>query len=191
MSIILRNQLEEHTSLSNEEFDYIMSHFEAKKLKKHQFLVQENENVEKNYFVISGCLKAYHVDSNGKEHILQFAIQNWWITDFQAFFNRSKATLFVDCIEQSEVLGLSFDNAEKLCAEMHKMEQFFRKKSNSGYVALQQRILSMLNNNPQERYDKLVLQNPILFQKVPKKLIASYLGVSRETLSRFSKISKL
>ena len=191
MSHILRNQIEEHTLLSDEEFDYILSHFETKKLKKHQFLIQENETVEKNYFVINGCLKAYHIDSAGKEHILQFALQNWWITDFQAFFNQTKSTLFIDCIEESELLSLSFENAEKLCSEMHKMEHFFRKKSNSGYVALQQRILSMLNNNPKEQYDKLLLQNPILFQKVPKKLIASYLGVSRETLSRFNKTSKM
>lgn len=191
MSHILRNQIEEHTLLSDEEFDYILSHFETKKLKKHQFLIQENETVEKNYFVINGCLKAYHIDSTGKEHILQFAIQNWWITDFQAFFNQTKSTLFIDCIEESELLSLSFENAEKLCSEMHKMEHFFRKKSNSGYIALQQRILSMLNNNPKEQYDKLLLQNPVLFQKVPKKLIASYLGVSRETLSRFNKTSKM
>ena len=191
MSHILRNQIEEHTLLSDEEFDYILSHFETKKLKKHQFLIQENETVEKTYFVINGCLKAYHIDSAGKEHILQFALQNWWITDFQAYFNQTKSTLFIDCIEESELLSITLEKAEKLCSEMHKMEHFFRKKSNSGYVALQQRILSMLNNNPKEQYDKLLLQNPILFQKVPKKLIASYLGVSRETLSRFNKTSKM
>ena len=188
---LLRQQIEEITSLTDEEFEYVLSHFETKKLKKHQFLIQENETVEKTYFVINGCLKAYHIDSAGKEHILQFALQNWWITDFQAYFNQTKSTLFIDCIEESELLSITLEKAEKLCSEMHKMEHFFRKKSNSGYVALQQRILSMLNNNPKEQYDKLLFQNPILFQKVPKKLIASYLGVSRETLSRFNKTSKM
>lgn len=190
MSQILRNQIEEITSLTNEQFDYVLSHFENKKIKKHQYLVQKNELVKNDYFVLSGCLKSYHVDSQGKEHIVQFATQSWWITDYQAYFNQTKATLFIDCIEESELLVLSLENREKLCSEIHKIEHFFRKKSNNGYVALQQRILSMLNNNPQERYDKLLLQNPILFQKVPKKLIASYLGVSRETLSRFNSNSK-
>lgn len=190
MSQILRNQIEEHSTLSDEEFAYILSHFEEKKLKKHQFLIQENDIVKNDYFVLNGCLKSYHVDSNGKEHIVQFATQNWWITDFQAYFNKTTATLYIDCIEDCELLSLSLENREKLCAEMHKIEHFFRRKSNSGYVALQQRILSMLNNNPQERYDRLLLSNPILFQKVPKKLIASYLGVSRETLSRFNSSSK-
>ena len=190
MSQLLKQQIEQYTPLSAEEFEYILSHFVTKKLKKHQFLVQENDIVNNDYFVINGCLKGYHLDNQGKEYILQFALQNWWITDFQAYFNQTKATINIDCIEDSELLCLSLINREKLCSEMHKIEHFFRKKSNAGYVALQQRILTMLNNNPKERYEKLLHQNPILFQKVPKKLIASYLGVSRETLSRFNSTSK-
>ena len=186
MSVVLKQQIEEITPISDQEFEYILSHFKTKKLKKHQFLLQEGDAVENEYFVVDGCLKAYHIDHQGREHILQFGLKNWWITDFQAFFNQSKSTLYIDCIEDSVLLSLSLKNKEQLCAEMHKMEHFFRKKSNSGYLGLQQRLLSMLNNNPQERYQKLLLQYPALLQKVPKKYIASYLGVSRETLSRFN-----
>ena len=186
MSQILKQQIEQITPISDQEFEYVFSHFKSKKLKKHQFLIQEDDDVENEYFVIDGCLKAYHVDSQGKEHILQFGLKNWWITDFQAYLNQTKSTLHIDCIEDTELLSLSVFNKEKLCSEMHKMEHFFRKKSNAGYVALQQRLLSMLNNNPKERYEKLLAQYPLLFQKVPKKHIASYLGVSRETLSRFN-----
>jgi CRP-like cAMP-binding protein len=185
MSDLLRQQIEKITPLTDGEFDYILSHFTPKKYKKHQFLVQENEAVRNDFFVLSGCLKAYHTDREGKEHILQFAFTDWWITDYNSYFNQINATINVDCIEDSEVLCLSLYNREKLCSEMHKIEHFFRRKSNAGYIALQQRILSMLNNNPQERYEKLLHLYPSLFQKVPKKLIASYLGVSRETLSRF------
>ena len=139
MSQLLKQQIEQYTPLSAEEFEYILSHFVAKKLKKHQFLVQENDIVNNDYFVINGCLKGYHLDNQGKEYILQFALQNWWITDFQAYFNQTKATINIDCIEDSELLCLSLINREKLCSEMHKIEHFFRKKSNAGYVALQQR----------------------------------------------------
>ena len=186
MSQLLRQQIEKITPLTDGEFDYILSHITPKKYKKHQFLVQECEDVSNDFFVLEGCLKAYHVSQDGKEHILQFALPDWWICDFNAYFNQTKATLNIDCIEDTEVLCLSLYNREKLCSEMHKIEHFFRRKSNAGYIALQQRILSMLNNNPQERYEKLLQLYPSLFQKVPKKLIASYLGVSRETLSRFS-----
>jgi CRP-like cAMP-binding protein len=149
--------------------------------------LQENEPVSNDYFVTKGLLKAYHTDNDGKEHILQFAMEDWWVTDYAAYFNETKSTINVSCIEDCELLCLSLHNREKLCTEMHKMEHFFRKKLNTGYVALQKRILSLLNNNAKERYAALLAQQPTLFQRLPKTLIASYLGVSRETLSRFSK----
>lgn len=186
MREILRQQIEKITPLTDKEFDYILSHFTTKKLKKHQFLIQESDLVQNDYFVIKGLLRAYYINEEGKEHIMQFAMEDWWITDYQAYFNETKASLNIDCIETTEVLCLSLYNREKLCADMHKIEHFFRKKSNSGYVALQRRILSLLNSNAKERYEQLLQQYPALFQRVPKTLIASYLGVSRETLSRLS-----
>ena len=186
MSIELRRHFEKITPLTDQEFDYILSHFTTKKLKKHQFLIQEGDNVANDYFVVNGLLKAYHVDKEGKEYIMQFAMEDWWVTDYQAYFSQTKATLNIDCIEEVEILCLSLHNRDKICADLHKIEHFFRRKSNMGYVALQRRILSMLNSNAKERYEQLLLQYPTLFQRVPKTLIASYLGVSRETLSRFT-----
>lgn len=183
---LLREQIEKIISLTDVEFDYVLKHFTVKKIKKHQFLIQENEMVYQDYFVLSGFLKSYYLNEEGKEFILQFANKDWWISDYNSYFNQIPATINVDCFEDAEVLCLSLENREKICSEMHKMEHFFRKKSNSGYVALQQRLLNLLNNNPKERYEKLVKQYPLLLQKVPKSLIASYLGVSRETLSRFN-----
>jgi CRP-like cAMP-binding protein len=186
MSIELRRHFEKITPLTDQEFDYILSHFTTKKLKKHQFLIQEGDNVTNDYFVVKGLLKAYHVDNEGKEYIMQFAMEDWWVTDYQAYFSQTKAILNIDCIEEVEILCLSLHNRDKICADLHKIEHFFRRKSNMGYVALQRRILSMLNSNAKERYEQLLLQYPTLFQRVPKTLIASYLGVSRETLSRFT-----
>jgi len=184
MSDILRKQIEKITPLTDSEFDYILSHFSSRKLKKHQYLVQEGDGVENDFFVTKGLLKSYYVSPEGKEHIMQFAMEDWWITDYQAYFNQTTSTVNIDCIEATEVLCLSLYNREKLCSEMHKIEHFFRKKSNAGYVALQRRILSLLNSSAKERYEELLRQYPTLFQRVPKTLIASYLGVSRETLSR-------
>lgn len=186
MSDILRKQIERITPLTDSEFDYILSHFTAKKLRKHQYLVQESDKVDHDFFVTKGLLKSYFVNPEGKEHIMQFAMEDWWITDYQAYFNETPATVNIDCIEATEVLCLSLHNREKLCAELHKIEHFFRKKSNAGYVALQRRILSLLNSSAKERYEQLLQQYPTLFQRVPKSIIASYLGVSRETLSRIS-----
>jgi CRP-like cAMP-binding protein len=188
MSQLLRQHIESITPLTDGEFDYILSHFTTRKIKKHQFLLQQGDPVTNDYWVVSGLLKAYHANEEGREHILQFAMENWWVTDYQAYFNQTLSSLYIDCIEDAEVLCLSLYNREKICAELHKMEHFFRKKSNAGYVALQRRILSLLNNNTKERYEQLLHQYPILLQRVPKTLIAAYLGVSRETLSRLGAV---
>lgn len=186
MSLALRQHIQQITPLTDAEFEYILSHFTTKKLKKRQFLLQVDDLVHHDFFVLKGLLKLYHTDNEGKEHILQFAMEDWWICDYQAYFNQTSATLTIDCIEAVEVLCLSLQNREKLCAEFHKIEHFFRRKSNSGYIAMQRRVLSLLNNNAKERYEQLLAQYPTLFQRVPKTVIAAYLGVSRETLSRLS-----
>ncbi|MDJ1471281.1 Crp/Fnr family transcriptional regulator [Cytophagaceae bacterium DM2B3-1] len=186
MSIVLRQHIEEIVAVTDSEFEYTQSLFTHKKLKKHQYLVQEGTLVTHEYFVLNGLLKASYTNEAGKEHIIQFAMENWWVTDYQAYITQRQATLNIDCIEASELLSISFENKKLLCAELHKMEYFFRMKASLGYVAMQQRILSLLNNDARLRYEQLMQQYPTLLQRVPKLLIASYLGVSRETLSRFS-----
>ena len=116
--------------------------------------------------------------------ILQFAMKNWWTSDYAALYNQTPATIHVDCVLDADVLFLSSDHREKLCKEIHEVEHFFRWRTNRGYVASQKRLLSIMNNNVRYRYEELIRQYPDLYQLLPKTLIASYLGVSRETLSR-------
>lgn len=187
MKTALRNHIAEIVNFSDQEFDYISSHFHYKKLKKNQFLLQVGQQKVNKYFVISGILKSYYTDKSDREHIIQFAQPDWWITDYNAFFNNKEATINVECITDCELLYISNKDMEKLSAEFHKMEHFFRKKSNSGYVASQERILTMLNLTSTERFYQFISLYPNLIQSIPKYLIASYIGVSREMLSRLSK----
>jgi CRP-like cAMP-binding protein len=171
-------------SLSDEEFGHFFSFFTEKSFKKGQAIVSEGDNVEWEYFVISGCLKSFFVNDDLKMFILQFAMPNWWASDYNALYNRTKATICVDCITDSEVLCLSNADRERLCGDLHKAEHFFRWRTNKGYVASQRRLLSFMNNNVKYRYEELLKLYPELYNLVPKNLIAAYLGVSRETLSR-------
>ena len=180
----LREHIEEIIGLTDEEFQFVLGHFDQIKRRKHQFLVQEGEYVNKEYWIVQGCTKTYFLDDKGKEHILRFAMEHYWITDYESFVKRTPSRIYIDCLEDCELLYISFENRDKLTSEMHKMERFWAKKSKLGRIALQSRILSLLKNSAKERYDLLLEQYPKLFQRVPKKLIASYLGVSRETLSR-------
>lgn len=186
MSIKLRQHIEKIVELSDEEFEYILSHFTYRKFLKNHYVIQNGDYAKYDYFVLSGLLKSWHNDDKGKAHIVQFATENWWISDPEAFHNQTKATLDVDCLEDSETLYISLKNREKLCAEMRKMEYFFRKKTTAGYVASQKRILSLISFNAKERFEYLMQLYPDLTQRVSKTLIVSYLGITRETLSRLT-----
>ena len=181
---LLRSHIEKIVPLSDEEFALVASYFVERSLKKHQFLVQESAQIPYEYWVVSGLLKVSQIDSSGKEHILQFAMEDWWVSDYQAFFLHKEATLSITCLEDCQLLAISYEDKEKLCDELPKINTFVRKKSNMGYVALQKRILSLLSNDARTRYEQFLELYPSLLQRLPKSLIASYLGVSRETLSR-------
>jgi len=180
----LKEHIDKIVRLSEDEFDLVHSHFVAKRFLKNQYLIQEGNYVEYDFFIVDGLIKSSYVNEDGKEHILQFATTGGWITDPQAFHHHRKATLNVHCIENSTTLALSLQNREKLCVALPKMEYYFLKKTTQEYITLQRRTLCLISNNARDRYEDLIQNYPGLVQRVPKTMIASYLGVSRETLSR-------
>jgi CRP-like cAMP-binding protein len=182
----LRKHIEELVPVSDEEFEKIKPFFTIKRVRKHQYLIQEGDNVIYEYVVMSGIFKLFYLDGEGKEYIVQFARSNWWMCDYNAYFFKKPATLNAVCMEEGEVLCLTLHGREQLSADFHKMEHFFRVKLTNGYAALQRRITSLLSSTPQERYQEFSELYPNLIQEIPKKYIAEYLGVSRETLSRLS-----
>ncbi|MBE9460563.1 Crp/Fnr family transcriptional regulator [Dyadobacter subterraneus] len=182
----LRQHIEKVVPLTDDEFAFVSGHFTNKKFKKHQFLIQEGDAVKYHYFVISGLLKLVYTDNAGKQHIVSFAMEDWWESDFYAYYTQTEATMSLECIEDTEVLCLLLEDYKKLCDGLQKMERFFLQKANFGFLAAQRRIISSLTSNSKERYEQLSKQYPTLIQRVPKSLLAAYLGVSRETLSRLS-----
>ena len=182
----LREHIEKRVPLTDDEFGFVLAHFTMKTAKKHHFLIQEGERVPYSFFVVSGLLKLVYTDESGKEHIVSFAMEDWWEGDFGAFFNQSEATLSLHCLEDTVVFCLSLDNYRKLCDGLRKFERFFAQLAIAGSIAAQQRILSLLTSDAKTRYEQLLNQHPSLMQRVPKTLLAAYLGVSRETLSRLS-----
>ncbi len=186
MHQILREHIEKIVPLTDDEFAFVSSHFISKKYKKHQFLIQEGEPVRYHYFVVSGLLKLVYTDDTARQHIVSFAMEDWWESDFYAFYTQTEATMSLVCLEDTEVLCLTLSDYKKLCDDVQKMNRFFLEKANFGFLGAQRRIISWLTSNSQERYEQLLKQYPALIQRVPKSLLAAYLGVSRETLSRLS-----
>lgn len=181
---ILQAHIAKTIPLSPENFDQFYSHFTQHSFKKGQALISEGDKVEYEYFVLEGCLKSFFINDEVKMFILQFAMPTWWTSDYNALYSGTRATINVDCITNAEVLRLSNADREKLCKEIPGVEYFFRWRTNKGFVALQKRLLSFMNSDAKHRYEELLQQYPELYNIVPKQLIAAYLGVSRETLSR-------
>lgn len=171
-------------TLSDEQFDYFYSHFKPLSFQKGQMVISAGDMVDCEYFVIEGCLKTFYINDDLKLFVLQFAMATWWASDYYALYGGTKATFSVDCITDAELLCLTSADREKLCKEIHAIEYFFRWRTNKGYVAAQNRLLSFMNNDAKARYEALLAMYPQLYNLVPKSLIAAYLGVSRETLSR-------
>ena len=186
MEELLRKHIEEIVQLSDDEFIYISSHFIPKQFKKHQIVIHQDDLVKYNFFILKGLMKAARIAVDGKEHIVQFAMENWWITDLEGFHKGTNSKFTIDCLEETTAYVLTLENKLKLCRELPKMEHFFHVKTTAGYIALQKRILCFISSKAQDRYHNLLEQYPGLLQRVPKTMIASFLGVSRETLSRLA-----
>ena len=182
---ILRNHIEKIIALTDEEFELINSCFHSKKFRKKDLIIKENDAVDHVYFIVSGLMKLYVTDRDAREHIISFSMEDWWETDYMAFYTHTKATQFLQCLEDTEVLCLSFSDYQKINKKIPKLVHFFLKKAIGGHIANQKRILYLLTLTAQEKYEQLLNSYPTLLQRIPKTVLANYLGVSRETLSRF------
>ena len=184
MEEMLRRHIENVVHLSDEEYDFVRGHFSTKNCKKGGFLVEEGEPVRYVYLIISGLAKLVYYDKSDREHIISFAMEDWWETDYPSWFSREPASLSLQCLELTEAYCLTLESYQTICARLHNMEHFFLHKANRGHIASQERILSFLTSTPRERYELVLRKQPALMQRVPKSQLAAYLGVSRETLSR-------
>ncbi len=179
-----RAHLSQTISLSDEEFAAIITKFQQQSYAKYAQVFREGDRVNAVYFVLNGLLKLVYHDDAGKQHILSFAMEDWWETDFQAFFKQQPSKLSLICLERCDLLQLSHENYQKLCLAFPVFERFLLQKSIAGNMAAQNRILSLLTSQAKERYEQLLASYPQLLQRLSKTQLAAYLGVSRETLSR-------
>jgi CRP-like cAMP-binding protein len=173
-----------HISLSPDEQSFFISLLQVKKLRKKQYLNQEGDIAKGPSFVTSGILRGYSLDKNGYEHVIQFAPPGWWIGDMASMIKQQPAKLYVDALEDSEVLWLWKADLDKLYAQVPKFERFFRILAENSVATYQNRLINYLSLPAIERYAEFCKQYPSLIQRLPQKQVASYIGVTPEFLSK-------
>ena len=173
-----------HIHLSAEEKEHFIALLQPKVYKRKQFILEEGQICKNSIFVIKGCLRGFTVDQSGFEHVLNFAPAGWWIADMYSLLTQKPGILNIEPLEDTEVLLLSKVRQEKLYLEIPQFERFFRIITENSLVAYQQRLIDNLSLTAEERYHNFCKRYPTLINTLPKKQIASYIGVTPEFFSR-------
>jgi len=183
-SNLIIDSISKHIQLIDEEKAHFISLLQPKTYKRKQFLLQDGDVCKYSIFVIKGCLRGFTIDQNGFEHVLNFAPVGWWIADMYSLLTQKPGILNIESLEETEVLLLSKARQEKLYHEIPRFERFFRIITENSLVSYQQRLIDNLSLTAEERYHNFCRRYPTLINNLPKKQIASYIGVTPEFFSR-------
>jgi CRP-like cAMP-binding protein len=174
----------ERANLNLEELELMRSLSVQKTIKKKQFLLKEGEICRNHSFISKGLLVSYRVDQDGIEHVLSFTFEDWWASDQESLFNTSPSKMNIEALEDSEVVMWTKNNFDQLKNDIPKLKKFVNNLTEKSLHASQNRIYSFISQTTEEKYERFIRNYPDLFQRVPLHRIASYLGVSREMLTR-------
>ena len=169
--------------ITEAEKTFFLSLLRYRKLRKRQFLLQAEDPCKYEYFVLSGCLRSYYIDDKGQDHVVQFAVEDWWIGDMRAFITQTPAWLNIDALEDTEVLMLGYDALEQLYQKVPAFERYFRIRIQNAFVSEQLRLGNSLSKTAEERYLDFIKRYPQFEQRISQVQIASYLGMTPEFLS--------
>lgn len=180
----LYQKIKETISINEEEFEFAKTLFLPKKLRRKHFILQEGEVSKYSIFVEKGILRTYTIDEKGNEHTLQLASEGWWAADLYSFFTNEPSSFYIEALENCELLLISKASWDELMDKVPAFERYFRILIQNNLVSTQRRLMSTLSQTAEEKYVNLIASRPDLLQRVPQTIIASFLGMTPETLSR-------
>jgi CRP-like cAMP-binding protein len=181
---LLLEYINKFINLTVEEETILLSKIVHRNYLKDQYITQQEDICKTVNFIISGCTKTFYMDMEGQEHIVMFAIEDWWTSDLGSFITQTPADFNVQCIENTKLIQFTYNNLEELYIEIPKLERLFRKIVERAFVASQKRIIRNFSLTAKERYQIFKKTNPKVNQRVPQYMIASYLGITKEFLSK-------
>ena len=180
----LLEYISNYIDLTEEETTFLLSKLIYRKYLKNQYIVQQGDVCKHECFIISGCTKMFYIDADGQEHIVMFSVENWWASDMGSFISQTPADYNIQCLENTELIQFSYETLEELYPKIPKLERFFRKILEKSIVAFQKRLIRNFSLTAREHY--LIFRNsyPKIEQRIPQYMIASYLGITKEFLSK-------
>ncbi len=188
MALVNFDKINDHVcrchSFSTKELDFFDSILQYKTIPKKSFLLQEGEICNFEAYVLKGCIRTFYVDQNGFEVILQFVIEDWWVSDIASFHNQVPSKLFIETLEDCELLILNPESKDRLLNELPYFERVFRLMVQRNLAATQNRLIDTISKSAQEKYEEFLVHYPTIPQRVAQHHIASYLGISPEFLSK-------
>jgi CRP-like cAMP-binding protein len=180
---LIRN-LQRYVPVSGQDAAIIQDLFTPRKFRRRQFVLQEGDTVRYDSYVVQGLTRVYEIDQKGKEHVIQFGPEDWWVGDLYSFLTETPSVYSIDCLEDTELLQISRADLEQLYARVPSMERCFRIMIQNAYIAATQRVSANLTKTATQRYEDFLSRYPHIGERVPDRQIASYLGITPQSLSR-------
>jgi CRP-like cAMP-binding protein len=174
--------------LTDEEIQLFSNSFKEVKIKKRQFIIQPDFVAKHRNYVVKGAFRGYVVGDEGEDHTIQFAVEDWWISDYNSYINQLPATMFVVALEDSIILRIDFETEKHLKQANHKFETLFRIMAERSTAYMQRRIITNLTKTAEERFHEFEDKYPLISNRVPQYALASYLGITTQYLSKLRNI---
>jgi len=180
----LLENISRYVDLTEDEIEKITSIIQTARIKKRHFIIQPGFVCRYRTYIVKGAFRVFYLDKEGKEHTVSIGIEDWFVTDFYSYISQTPATNYAEALEDSIILQMKYEDIERLCKEIHALSEYFRLTTEKAFAYSRKRVISNISKTAEERYFEYVNKYPAIANRVPQYVLASYLGMSAEFLSK-------
>ena len=181
------NNIGRYVNLTEDEKQKFISIIQISRVKKKQFIIQPGFVCQNRTYIVEGAFRVYYLDDDGKEHTVSIGVEDWFVTDFHSYINQAPAANFAEALEDSLIFQMRYEDIEPLCKEIHSLSEYFRLTTEKAFAFSRRRVVASISMTAEQRYDEYFAKYPHIINRVPQYVLASYLGMTPEFLSKIRK----